>query len=294
MLFRNLRPYQFTGRGRPRTARLAEQLAPHRHLPCRPQQPSSVGWVAPDGSDDGPLVVELGDSQLLCLCVEQRVVPPAVLRREVQARAAALAQREGRPAGRREREALRDAVLAELRPRAFSRVQRLPVLIDAARGQVLSSAVGAAGADLLMEAVRNALGSLPLRLPEPGKPLPGLMTRWLRDGRVPRGLEVGGACALRDARDRQRVVRIRGTAELAGDVSGHIADGLEVIELELRWAERLSFRLREDGTLRSLRLLQDESAESDAADGDDGFLADALLESAALSALAARIAELCA
>jgi recombination associated protein RdgC len=80
MLFRNLRFYEYTGKHRPRTARLVEQLAAGAFEPCRPQQPESVGWVVPDGSEDGNLVIELGERQLCCLMVEQRTVPAAVVR----------------------------------------------------------------------------------------------------------------------------------------------------------------------------------------------------------------------
>ena len=121
MLFRNLRTYDFTGRGRPRTSRLIEQLEVLRFEPCRPHQPESVGWVAPDGSDNGALVIELGDRQLFSLCVEQRAVPAAVVRDEVARRARGVAREKGRPLGRREMTDLKEAVIADLRPRAFSR-----------------------------------------------------------------------------------------------------------------------------------------------------------------------------
>lgn len=293
MLFRNLRTFDFTGRGRPRTSRLIEQLEPLRFEACRPQQPESAGWVAPDGSEDGPLVLELGERQLMMLRVEQRVVPAAVVREEVMRRARELAAEKGRPAGRREVADLKERVLTELRPRAFTRSRRYPLLIDAEAGLVLTDAVTASAADRLVEAVRAAMGTLPLRLPEIGKPVPAQLTRWLRSDRLPATLESGTTCVLRDPRDRQRVVRVRGSAELAADAAGHIEAGFEVVELEMLWAERLRFRLGEDLTLRATRLETDEDAsEADALDDPAAeFAAAALVETASLVQAMRRLRE---
>lgn len=294
MLFRNVLTYDFTGRGRPRTSRLIEQLAAHRFEPCRPHQAESVGWVAPDGSEDGPLVVELGERQLMCLCVEQRPVPAAIVRRELERRARTFASREGRAPRRRELADWRDAIITDLRPRVFSRMRRQLLLIDANAGLAHTDTVTQSAADRLVEVLRTTLETLPLKLPEPGKPLSRLMTRWVQGGRLPKDLEIGTACVLRDPRDRQRVVRVRGSTELATDVAGQIENGFEVVELELVWADRLLFRLKDDFTVRGLSSVADEDADDEAGSDDAGaeFMASALVETAAVTALALRLREL--
>jgi len=292
MLFRNLRFFEFTGKQRPRSARLTEQLAAAAYVPCRPQQASSVGWVVPDGSDDGNLVLEVGEAQLCCLLVEQRNVPAAVVREEVQRRARERqAKSGGRAPGRKELAELRDIVTADLRPRVFSRIRRQPLLLDATAGLVLTSAVSAAAAEVLFDATRTALGSLPFRLPVTGKPVPHTMTRWLRGGRLPKPFALGTTAVMRDPRNRQRVIRVRGADDLAVEVAVHLDSGYEVSELELVWADRLRFRLAEDMALKGITFLEDEDTtpadtESDAA---TEFAAAALVESSALVLLVTQL-----
>lgn len=286
MLFRNVRFYEFTGKHRPRTARLVEQLAVAVYEPCRPQQAESLGWVVPDGVDGSNLVLELGERQLCCLMVEQRSVPAAVVREEVARRVKADRKSgKGRAPGRRELADLRDAVTADLRPRAFSRVQRHPLLLDADAGLVLTNAVSGTASERLLEATRAALGALPFRLPVTGKPVAHTLTRWLRGGRLPKPFAIGTTAMLRDPRNRQRVIRVRGADDLAVEVAVHLDSGYEVIELELVWAERLRFRLAEDLALKGLALLEDE-ASADPADTDADpsaeFAAAALVETSVL------------
>lgn len=286
MLFRNLRFYEYTGKHRPRTARLVEQLAAAAFEPCRPQQAESVGWVVPDGSEDGNLVLELHERQLCCLQVEQRAVPAAVVREEVARRAkAARSAGKGRAPGRKEMADLRDAVTADLRPRAFSRFRRHPLLLDSHAGLVLTTATTNTAAERLFEATRTALGSLPFRLPVTGKPVAHTLTRWLRGGRLPKPFTLGMTAVLRDPRNRQRVIRVRGVEDLAVEVSVHLDSGYEAIELELVWAERLRFRLAEDLALKGLALLEDEApADEAAAEADPAaeFAAAAMVETATL------------
>lgn len=286
MLFRNLRFFEYTGKHRPRTSRLVEQLAEGAYVPCRPQQAVSIGWVVPDGSEDGNLVLELGDAQLCCLLVEQRNVPAAVVRDEVLKRAKERRDADkGRSPGRKELADLRDAVTADLRPRAFSRLRRMPLLLDAGSALVLSNATTGTAAEQLFEATRTALGSLPFRLPVTGKPVAHTLTRWLRGGRLPKPFAIGMTAVLRDPQNRQRVIRVRGADDLGVEVAVHLDSGYEVIELELVWAERLKFRLGEDMALKGLALLEDEAgADSVDAEADPAaeFAAAAMVETATL------------
>lgn len=287
MLFRNLRFYEFTDKKyRPDAAQLIEQLAAAGFEPCRPHQPESIGWVVPDGTDDGNLVLEVGARQLCCLLLEQRPVPAAVVRAEVVQRARKLREAAGgRSPGRRELADLRDAVTADLRPRAFSRLRRHALLLDAENGFVLTDAVTTAAADRLLEATRAAMGSLPFRLPATAKPVAQSLTHWLRGGHLPAPFVIGATAVLRDPRNRQRVIRVRGVDDMATEVAAHLDSGYEVIELEMLWAERLRFRLSEDLSLRSLALLSDE-APADTTDEETGvaeeFAAGALVETATL------------
>lgn len=293
MLFRNLRFYEYTGRHRPRTSRLVEQLAVQAFEACRPHQAESVGWAVPDGSDDSNLVLEIGNRQLASLQVEQRPVPAAVVRDEVERRARAARNGGGLGPGRRELADLRDTVIADLRPRAFSRTRRHPLMIDAEAGLILTNAITTSASDRLFEAVRGALGNLPMRLPVTGKPVAQTLTRWARGGRLPKAFVTGTTATLRDPRNRQRVVRVRGVDDLPAELAAHLDGGYEVVELELVWADRLRLRLCEDLSLRGLALLTDEAAAPPEAETDPAaeFAAAALVESAVLVKVIGQLTE---
>lgn len=275
-MFKNVRLFKLDDPAAVELDQLERQLAGRRFRPCGPLETATMGWVPPLGEDGGALAHEGGECVLVCARRQERMLPAAVVAETLDEKIAAIEDREARTVGRKERRQLKDEVLLDLLPRAFTRSRRACAYLDRQTGWLLVDAASASAAEDLVDLLRATLGSLPVHPPRPPQPPEMLLTRWVTTGELPPGLTLGDECELRDARDDKVVARCRGH-DLAGEeVATHLRAGKQVTQLALDWRESLAFVLQEDLSLKRLRFadelleegmdagLEDEAARLDA------------------------------
>jgi len=292
-LFKNLRLFKLDDPAVIHPDQIEEKLAQRRFRPCGPLETATMGWVAPLG-EGGALSHVGGDCILVCARRQERILPATVVAETLDEKITEIEDREARTVGRKERRQLKDEVLLDLLPRAFTRSRRSCAYLDRQTGWLLVDAASATAAEDLVDLLRETLGSLPVHPPRPTQPPQLLLTQWVNTGDLPLGLTLGDECELRDARDDKVVARCRGH-DLAGEeVATHLRSGKQVTKLALDWREVLTFVLQDDLSLKRLRfadeLLEegmDEGLEDEAARLDAEFI----LMTGELRALLACLAE---
>lgn len=253
-MFKNVRFYRLAGPMALDGAALEEQLGTRRFRPCGPLEITTLGWCAPTGEDTAALVHGVNGCLLMSARRQERLLPSTVVAEALDERVAEIEGAEIRTLGRAERRRLREDILTEMLPRAFLRSRRIPAYLDTVAGWLVVDAASDKVAEEVVTLLRETLGSLPARPPAPNRPVGPLLTHWVEHNDLPPGFALGQDCELRDAKDAQSVVRCRGQ-DLAGEeIQGHLRAGKEVVNLALEWDDHLSLLLREDLSLRRLRL----------------------------------------
>lgn len=251
MLFRNLSLFRFpTGVS---LAALEERLADRRLRPCGPHEPATRGFVSPYGRDEEELVHRSGAFALVTIGAEDKLLPAVVVREALAERLSAHAARDGRRIGAKERQRLRDEVVADLLPRAFSRPSRRNAWLDERGGWLVIDAASRKAAEESVAELREALGTFPATPPATRESPRGLMTDWLIRGNLPAGLALGDECELRDPAETGASVRCRRQELESAEVHEHLKSGKQVFQLGLEFDGRLQFVLGEDLTVRKLR-----------------------------------------
>ncbi len=275
ILFKNLHLFQLKAPETLSPETLERQLATRLFRPCGSLETATLGWVPPLDDAARTLVHRANHCLLLCARRQERLLPASVITEILEERVLEREQREMRSIGRRERRQLREEILSELLPRAFTHSRRIRVYVDLQTHWLLVDAASTPRAEEVVSLLRKTLGSLPVQPPHPQGAPAQHMTRWVSEGQVPGGLELGDACELRDPRDSGSVVRCRGQDLGSEAIAAHIRAGKQVVKLALEWPERGSFMLQEDLSIRRLRLadalrqtarddLEDERARLDA------------------------------
>lgn len=268
-MFKNLRFYQLDDAAAILAGGIEERLAERRFRPCGPLETASFGWVAPLGERAEALTHSGNGCLLVSARRQERLLPSAVVAEVLDERVAEIEDREARDVGRAERRRLREEILVDLLPRAFTRSRQVRVYVDGVAGLLVVDAASDKAAEELVSLLRETLGTLRARPPRPVHPPVSLMTAWVNGGELPEGLALGDECELRDARDERSVVRCRGQ-DLAGEeISTHLRAGKEVVKLALDWQERLSFVLQEDLSLKRLRFADALIEESEELQSED-------------------------
>lgn len=253
MWFKSLFPFRFTEPCTLDPEALAGALAQAAFRPCGSQDLVTRGWVAPLGGEGGALVHVAGGYWLLCLQTEDKLLPASVIRAAVDERVAEIEDREARQVRRKEKETLKDEVLLDLLPRAFTRRKRLYAYLDPRGGWLVVNGTPGKAVDEFTSLLRKAAGSLPIAPLRTAAAPAAVLTGWLAD--APAHWTVGDECELRDAGEDGGTVRCKGQDLGSDEIRVHLDAGKQVTRLAIEWQERLSCVLGDDHAVRRLRFL---------------------------------------
>lgn len=276
MWFKNVRSYWLTQDFPLSAEELHDKLNDQAFTPCSPAQPLSVGFVPPLGGDSEMLVHAAQGRLLLCLKREEKILPASVIREQLEDKIEHIETEEARKVYRKERLTLKDEITIDLLPRAFSRNSRTFAIIDTKERAIFIDAASAARAEDLLSLLREALGSLPVVLPEVNQAPKAVMTGWITGNNLPQDFELGQDCELREPGDEGSVVRCRGVELSSEEVQGHLDAGREISRIAVSWDERVSLLIAEDLVLRRLKFTEELMKENeDLAEADDAARIDA-------------------
>lgn len=254
---------------------LEERLATRRFRPCGPIETATLGWAPPLGEETAGLVHGVGGCLLMCARKQERLLPSSAVAEALDERVSELENAEARDVGRAERRRLREQIIDEMLPRAFTRSRRTQLYVDTESGWIVVDAASEKQAEEIVSLLRETLESLPAKLPEPRQAPAVVMTEWLLSDSAPADFIPGDACELRDSEDNAGVVRCSGQDLASEEILNHLRAGKRAVKLALEWDERLSFVLADDLSLKRLRVGDALIEELDAGDLDPAARLDA-------------------
>jgi recombination associated protein RdgC len=294
MWFKNQRAYRLSSPFTLKAEQLADMLSSTPFKPCGKSQPLSLGWVPPLGEGAESLVHAANGRFLLCLRREEKLLPASVVREQLSERIAGIEREQARKVYRKERLQLRDDIVQECLPRAFSRSTHIHAYLDTRRNWLFVDSASAGRAEELVGLLREAVGTLPLLLPRVNHSPAHAMTGWLVHRNLPKDFALEADCDLREPGEAGGVVRCRGVELASEEVDVHLQAGKQVVRLALSWDEKLSLVLGDDLVLRRLRFADELVAENEDISSEDPLArqdADFALMSDVISDLQDRLIE---
>jgi recombination associated protein RdgC len=295
MWFKNLSLLRFTEPFALSAEALEQQLQGGRFRPCGSLEPMSYGWTPPVGGEDGPLTHVSNGCFMLCALKEEKILPSSVVNEILAEKVAEIEETKGTPVRKKERDAMRDEIIHDLLPRAFSFTRRQYAYIDPKTGWLVVDSSSAKKTEELASWLRRCLESLPVTLPAVSERPASVLTRWLTEGGNPPDVVIEDECELRATGEEGGVVRCKKHDLNAPEVQNHLAAGKEVSKLAINWNERLSFMLDDQlgvKRLRFLDLVQEQASDVEAADAAERFDVDFSIMSGELAAFLPRLLEL--
>lgn len=296
MWFKNLALYRFTEPFTLAPEELEEKLADKRFRPCGSQDEFSMGWTSPVGDASEQLIHASNGFMMLSLKKEEKVIPAAVINEMLQEKVAEKEDQEARKLSKKERTALKDELIFELLPRAFSFSKKTYAYIDPKGGWMVVDAASAKKAEDLLSHLRKCLGSLPVvPVNTIDKPVT-IMTQWLTDrSTIPKDLLVEDECELRSPEEDGSIIRCKRHDLYLPEITNHIELGKQVIKLAVNWTDRISFIIDENLTIKRLKfldLIQDQVSDTDTEDEVARFDVDFSIMTLELSNLLPRLLDI--
>lgn len=274
MWFKNLQIYRLPMPWNIDHAKLEEQLARGPFVKCPSHQPMSRGWVAP--RKDGGLVYSLAGQWLIALTVEQRLLPTSVVNDEAAERAEALEAEQGYAPGRKQMKELKERIVEELMPRAFTRRRTTYVWIDPKNGWFCVDAGSASKAEEVIDHLRHCLDDFPLKPFSTQLSPTSAMASWLAGGEAPEGFTIDCDVELEALGEERAKVSYKHHPLDGEHVRDHLACGKLPTKLALTWDDRISFVLTDGREVKRVAFLDllKEQAEKSAEHADEQFDAD--------------------
>jgi recombination associated protein RdgC len=272
-VFKNVIMYRIAPGWSLTTEEVEARLQDNPFVECGASQEKSMGWVAPRGEANGPLLETVAGQWILQLMTETRALPASVVNRKTQERVAQIEASTGRKPGKKETRDLKDDIRLELLPMAFTKQSSTRVWIDREAQLLVTDAGSQARADELVTLLVQSLPGLALSLVNTQISPSAAMADWLVSQEAPQGFSVDRECELKAADESKAVVRYARHRLDTDEVRQHIEGGKMPTRLALTWNDRVSLVLTEGLQLKKLAFL-DVVFEGASTGKDDGFDAD--------------------
>ena len=188
---------------------------------------------------------------MVCLQIEEKILPPIVIRQELAKKIKKTEASENRKVGQKEKYALKDSMTSMLLPRAFSKLTKVYAYIDTKNHRLVLGTTNEKKTEQFMSAWKKSIGDN-INQFQVKKPS-AIMTSWLKDKSYSNTFIIEKSCVLQDSNHQSRIIRCKEQDLFANGIQSLIKDGCEVKQLALNWQDRVDFILLDDLSLQGIR-----------------------------------------
>lgn len=225
--------------------------------PCLPSMENSMGWISPIDSDEtnAPLCRSINNYIMLCLQIEEKILPAAVIRQELNKKIKKIALEEDRRVRNSEKLSLKDEVKITLLPRAFTQYTKIYAYIDTKHSRIILGTISKKRTEQFINLFKKSITEQisPIEIAK----LSPIITHWIKNHDYPSIFSIEKSCVLQDPNQHSRVIRCQHQDLFSNSILSLIKDGCEIKQLALNWQDRVNFIFSDDFTLKSLKFQDD-------------------------------------
>jgi len=270
MYFKNSRIFQLPEDFTIESETFSEQLINDKLKPCGAQDLATQGWLSPFNMQSDVFCWQSGKAQLIEFGIEEKILPAAVVKTKLDEKVSSIKSETGNKPGRKQQTDMKQELLFELLPQAFTKLKRMGAYIDNDLHLLVVNSANQNAAENLVSQLRQTLGSFKAEAFGESSAMAMILTKWITDGHAEAGFEFGSSIVLETMDEAKSVIRAKNVNFLTDEMQRHIENGYLVTQIGLIFNDRIELTLTHDFAVKSIKFtdivlddLSNESIESE-------------------------------
>lgn len=230
-----------------------QQLSEFKFTSCGPNDKQKFGWVTPLGQCGSLFSHLVGNNLLICAKKEEKILPASVVKEKVNERINMMESEYGMPLKKRDKDNIKDDIITELLPQAFTRSEVVRLLIMQDLGFIIVDTGSSKKAEDVLALLRKTIGSLPVVPVMVDQYVNEALTAWVKSGETPKGFTLLDSAEFTSINGDKSTVKCKNQELHSDEMIIHIESHKTVTKLALDWQDRISFTLTEDLYLKGVK-----------------------------------------
>ena len=257
MWFKNIQLYQFKQPISYQPDLLESQLQHNRFTPCSALAPITSGFVAPlEQDENSPLVFAQQGFMLMCVKIQEKLLPPSVLREQHQIKIKETEAKLGTRISKGERQRIKEELEYTLLGQAFDRSSLVYFYVNTHTQQLVIDTSSTRKLQLVHKLIQPIFADYELT-PPVLKTASTVLTEWIKETNYPATFSVLNRCTLQDIKTPKAKISLTHINVFDDHVGPLIDDSSQVTQLKLNWDEKLNFTLKHDFTISQVKFLDE-------------------------------------
>ncbi|MWP47115.1 recombination-associated protein RdgC [Gilliamella sp. Pas-s27] len=229
-------------------------LKSHPFIPCGNLDTTKMGWVSPyhDNNQDD-FIIDMQGHLLLRIKKETKILPSPVIKQALLEKIDKQEQALSRKLTKNEKATLKDEVMIDLMPRAFSKYNHYWLWVDTNNKRIIVDCSSFKQAEDILAILRKELGSLALTPLSIDKPLEQIMTTWTKENLNFPPFLLGDQAELKDPLEGNGIISCKNQEITSEEMRAHFDSGKWVTKIKIIDERGVSFIVNSDLTFKRIK-----------------------------------------
>ncbi len=222
--------------------------------PCGNIDTMKMGWVSPynDNYHDD-FIVDMQGHLLLRIKKETKLLPAPVIKQALLEKIDKQEQALSRKLTKNEKATLKDEVMIDLMPRAFSKYNHYWLWIDTINNRIILDTSSFKQAEDILAILRKELGALALTPLSIEKPVEQIMTTWVKEKLNFAPFILGDQAELKDPLEGNGIISCKNQDITSDEMMIHFDSGKWITKVKIIDERGVNFIVNNDLTLKRIK-----------------------------------------
>lgn len=261
--FKNAIIYQLNNDNLLNKQTIEQALKSASFSPCGNLDTTKMGWVSPYNDNNlDDFIIDMQGHLLLRIKKETKILPAPVIKQALIDKIDKQEKALSRKLSKNEKATLKDEVMFDLMPRAFSKYNHYWLWIDTENRRIIIDCSSFKLAEDILAILRKELGSLALTPLSIDKPLEKIMTNWVKEKLNFPPFILGDEAELKDPLEGNGIINCKKQDITSDEMLVHLDSGKWVTKLKIIDERGTNFIINPDFTLKKVKfdsIIMDEN-----------------------------------